>query len=74
MIDDNFMNLRPFGTFNSEAERELSEEFAPVNNGKMIATHFLDIFTWPIICGFKARTMTVCILYFLLLYFFSLYY
>jgi hypothetical protein len=48
-IDDNFMNLRPFGTFNSDLERELSEESAPVNNGKMIATRFLDIFTWPVI-------------------------
>ncbi len=49
MIDDNFMNLCPFGMFNSDLERELSEESTPVNNGKMIATTFLDIFTWPVI-------------------------
>jgi hypothetical protein len=43
------MNLRQFGTFNSDLERELSEESTLVNNGKMIATPFLDIFTWPVI-------------------------
>ena len=48
-IDDNFMNFCPFGTFSSDLERELSEESTRVNNGKMIATPFLDIFTWPVI-------------------------
>jgi hypothetical protein len=49
MIDHKFMNLYPFGMFNSDLEREFYEESAPVNNGKMILTVFLHIFTWPVI-------------------------
>jgi hypothetical protein len=33
-IDLNFMNLCPFGTFNSDLERELYEESTSVNNRK----------------------------------------
>jgi hypothetical protein len=51
-IDHNFINLSPFGMFNSDLERELYEESASVNNGKMILTLFLDIFTWPVINSF----------------------
>ncbi len=44
MIDHNFMNLYPFGLFNSDLEREVYEESAPVNNGKMILTVFFAHF------------------------------
>ncbi len=49
MIEHNFMNLRPFGMFNSDFERESYEEFAPTNNGKTILTLFLHLFTGPVI-------------------------
>ncbi len=48
-IDHNFINSNPFGMFHSDLERELHKESTPVNNGKMIATGFLHIFTWPVI-------------------------
>ncbi len=44
-------NFSPFGTFNSDFERESYEEFAPTNNGKTILTLFLHLFTGPVICG-----------------------
>jgi hypothetical protein len=40
------MKLWLFGMFNSELERELSEESAPLNDGKMIATLF-----WTFLLG-----------------------
>jgi hypothetical protein len=58
----NFLTLRPFGTFNSDLEREFYEESTPVNNRKMIATGFLHIFTWPFIfstCVLPLKIMMV---------------
>jgi hypothetical protein len=49
MTDHNFMNLHPFGMFNSDLEREIYEESAPVNNGKMIPTLNMHLFTWPVL-------------------------
>jgi len=48
-IDHNFINFRPFGTFNSDLERESYEEFHPTNNRKKILTPFLHLFTGPVI-------------------------
>ncbi len=48
-IDHNFINFRPFGTFNSDLERESYDEFRSTNNGKKILTLFLHLFTGPVI-------------------------
>ncbi len=47
--DHNFMNLHAFGMFNSDLEREIYEESAPVSNGKMIPTKNMHLFTWPVL-------------------------
>jgi hypothetical protein len=49
MIDHKFMNLYPFGMFNTDLEREIDKESAPVNNGKMVPTENMHLFTWPVL-------------------------
>jgi hypothetical protein len=54
-IDHNFINLRPFGMFNSNFKRESYEEFRPANNGeKNMLTLFLHLFTGPVIYVYLA--------------------
>jgi hypothetical protein len=65
-IDHNFINFRPFGTFNSDLERESYEEFHPTNNGNKILTLFLHLFTGPVIYMLATNNINPATFYLLL--------